>query len=83
MADVVAILYVADVIATVIFSYSRCYCHSFVADVIAMFLLADVIAIVCVLFWLVADVLATVAVVFATCGDVVSFYGRCCCHLVG
>ena len=62
MADVVAILYVADVIATAVFSYGRCYCHSFLwqmllpllcillADVIVMFLLADVIAIVCVLF---------------------------------
>ena len=28
-----------------------------------------------------ADVVATVAVVFATCGNVVSFYGRCYCHL--
>ena len=58
MADVIAILFVAGVIATVMYFNCRCYCHilvgwcycptwyvtRMVADVIAISLLADVIA---------------------------------------
>ena len=71
MADVIAMLFVADVIATVMYFYlqillpyyvGRCYCHDLY---IAKF---------------VADVIATVAVVVTTCGNDVSFYCRCYGH---
>ena len=74
MADVVAILFVADVVAIIVSCCGRfCYHHS---------LLVDIIANVYVLLDCVADVVATVAVSIAILKDGVSYCGRCYYHIV-